>query len=399
MVNAKVIVITALLVIGAYLFATTRGGGKGRKSCRKKGEFVSKEEISLTAEVIIGELDAEAAEALPSDLKPNTEALSLTEDEETEFFAILNSVGDCCASSPLGASVPKVKVAHTTVVDKNDEHYLLQKLRAQRKYIVQGIRSMIAGEKKLKKMWKTKLSARQRERVARQIAKTQKAFKSRRRSAVLLTEKIATEIKRLRIEKKLRVETALLEKRAREKEAHARRELKQQEDEAARVALTLQKQAEKRKKQALEVKRRAEATARAALAKKLRDEHVAKINQARLAYEKALARKEVAKEEMEAVELKKRTLRETEKGDDTESSKNNIEKLHREAAKAEEKVEETKRVSGEKIAEKRAEIASDKKQREKAQAKLQNEVLALKKEDAVVDRQDAVLDARKKNIV
>lgn len=81
MMHSKVVLVVALVVVGAILFATTRKGDATNEAPQKT--WVSRDEIALTANAIIGELDEEAMEALPSDLKPNTDVLSLTDAEKT----------------------------------------------------------------------------------------------------------------------------------------------------------------------------------------------------------------------------------------------------------------------------------------------------------------------------
>lgn len=102
--DKKVILIVILVVAGAILFAASRKGESTNEAPPRK--WVSGEEISLTAKVIIGELDEEAMEALPSDLKPNTDGLTLTDEEKTELFAILNSVTDSGVLGALGSASP-----------------------------------------------------------------------------------------------------------------------------------------------------------------------------------------------------------------------------------------------------------------------------------------------------
>lgn len=59
MINSKVVLIVALVVAGAILFATTREDESTDNPFQRK--FVRRDEIALTAGVIIGELDVEAA--------------------------------------------------------------------------------------------------------------------------------------------------------------------------------------------------------------------------------------------------------------------------------------------------------------------------------------------------
>lgn len=112
--NNRVVLIVILVVAGAILYSSMKKEGTSDSATdRPSREWSSKDEISLTADAIIGELDEEAMEALPSDLKPNTNDLNLTDEEKTELFAILNSVtesgvlGALGAASPLGASAMK----------------------------------------------------------------------------------------------------------------------------------------------------------------------------------------------------------------------------------------------------------------------------------------------------
>ncbi|CAN0545745.1 unnamed protein product, partial [Ectocarpus sp. 12 AP-2014] len=125
--DTKVVLIVALIVAGAILFATaTKADSTKEKPARK---WVSADEIALTANAIIGELDEEATEALPSDLKSNTEGLTLTDEEKTELFATLNSVTDSGvlgalgSASPLGASAMKNLVKTKNGIIQNTRRY------------------------------------------------------------------------------------------------------------------------------------------------------------------------------------------------------------------------------------------------------------------------------------
>lgn len=90
--NQKVVLIVSLVVVGAILYAATSGRKTVVVEPRPTKQWASKEEVNLVANLIVGELEEEAAEALPSDLLPNTSGLGLSDEEKTELFAILNSV-------------------------------------------------------------------------------------------------------------------------------------------------------------------------------------------------------------------------------------------------------------------------------------------------------------------
>ncbi|CAM9156927.1 unnamed protein product [Ectocarpus sp. 12 AP-2014] len=93
----KTVVIIAILVVaGAVIFVSTKSRAENKDGNSPNApsnplRFANGEEVAVTANVIIGDLHAEAAEALPSDLQPNTESLLLTDEEEAELFSILNS--------------------------------------------------------------------------------------------------------------------------------------------------------------------------------------------------------------------------------------------------------------------------------------------------------------------
>ena len=109
--NSKVVLIVALVVVGAILFAATKKD-KNTKNILPKN-WKSGEEVTLTANAIIGELEEEAMEALPPDLRPNVDDLALSDEEKTELFAILNDVtengvlgAECSALGAKGSYSP-----------------------------------------------------------------------------------------------------------------------------------------------------------------------------------------------------------------------------------------------------------------------------------------------------
>ncbi|AAK14585.1 unnamed protein product [Ectocarpus sp. 4 AP-2014] len=120
MMNTRVILIVALVVAGAILLTKHRKKNGSTEEPFQK-QFSSRNEISLTANVIIGELDEEAMEALPSDLKPNIDGLTLTDEDKTELFAILNSVTDSGVLGALGSSSPLGASARTDLVKTKNQ--------------------------------------------------------------------------------------------------------------------------------------------------------------------------------------------------------------------------------------------------------------------------------------
>lgn len=106
--NNNVVLLVALVVVGAILLSKYNAAAPTHDVTPSRA-YGSRDEVSLTANVIIGELDIEAAESLPTDLRPNMDALSLSEEEEDELFAILNSVADhgvLGVANRLGSSTP-----------------------------------------------------------------------------------------------------------------------------------------------------------------------------------------------------------------------------------------------------------------------------------------------------
>ena len=100
--------------------------------------FMSKVELDLVVKTIIDELEDEVEEAVPSQLKPNTDGLTLTDEDEGELLALLNNnISDVSIPIALGATVSlpgintkalnssleKKRIAQVTSVNKLQETF------------------------------------------------------------------------------------------------------------------------------------------------------------------------------------------------------------------------------------------------------------------------------------
>ncbi len=385
--NPKLVLIVVLVVAGAILLAKSRSSSASTDTARPR-EFGSREEAFLTAKLIIDELEVEAAEALPSDLKPNMEALSLSDEEEAELLTILNSVvsqgtvgtGFLGATRLGAAATVALGTKKPDIVEKRSTLTLLKKELDE---LAREHRTLVKTVKQLKSSLKKRNSYTKKVKWQKQLVTANARMATIRGLTKPLQKQIADENKRLDAEKKQKVVVDKATRDARKKEAKALHLQRESEDKYAKDKAKLSHEERAREAMERDAKRDADKAAKRALAEKERAEQAAAANASRVEYEKVVAKRKAADLAARNARLKKQKEEMEEKERIAQIAFEKYEKRakkNKAAAAAKRKATEAEIEASEKLAFKEAAKIQDPKKREKVQRELVAEANAGKKQ-------------------